>query len=388
MKRFSVVAALVCVACGMVGAARGLSDRSLAEWAKDVTADDAVERSEAVKALRDVGPAGMDALVAENAALIERGPRTSSGHHGPPDAAWERLTFALDHVGAARDSYAAGLYWYTDIEQAKAAAKAAGKPILSLRLLGNLDEELSCANSRYFRTVLYANKDVSKFLHDHYVLHWQSQRRVPRVTIDFGDGRKIERTITGNSVHYILTADGDVVDALPGLYGAGAFVRALQEAEVVARGSSTPAQRAAYAAGGVRQIESRWQADLAHLTGERPRAGLPEPRAQEAPEFDLLTVTKSGGERPILAQIFPAAEVRARSEAVGWEKIAAIHRKDAELDAGSLRLMRDKSPLMRAGGDASPMTAAFTDSVALDTVRNEYLMHREICVWLAGAARA
>ena len=73
---------------------------------------------------------------------------------------------ALDAVGQQRDCYASQLYWFTDLEQAKAAAKASGKPILSLRLLGRLDEEFSCANSRFFRTALYANGEVSKVLRD------------------------------------------------------------------------------------------------------------------------------------------------------------------------------------------------------------------------------
>ena len=109
-----------------------------------------------------------------------------------------------------------------------------GKPILSLRLLGRLDEELSCANSRFFRLILYSNTEVSALLREHFILHWQSVRPVPKVTIDFGDGRKLERTLTGNSIHYILDSDGRPMDALPGLYGPQAFIRELTRAERVA----------------------------------------------------------------------------------------------------------------------------------------------------------
>ena len=73
-------------------------------------------------------------------------------------------------------------------------------------MLGKLTDEFSCANSRFFRTSLYSNKEISNYLRDNFVLHWQSVRPVPRVTIDFGDGRKLERTLTGNSAHYVLTA--------------------------------------------------------------------------------------------------------------------------------------------------------------------------------------
>ncbi len=159
-------------------------------------------------ALRAAGPAGLEALCEAHRGLLERAETHRDPERLADDAEWRSLGAALDAVGRARDNHAARLYWHTDLEAAKAAARAGGKPILSLRLLGNLDDEFSCANSRFFRTVLYANADVSRLLRDEFVLHWQSVRPVPRVTIDFGDGRVLERTITGNSIHYVLDAEG------------------------------------------------------------------------------------------------------------------------------------------------------------------------------------
>ncbi|MEO3705966.1 hypothetical protein [Trichormus azollae] len=54
---------------------------------------------------------------------------------------------ALDQLCQEQDFYASNLYWYTDLEQAEAAPKTSGKPILSLPLLGRLDTDLSCGNS-------------------------------------------------------------------------------------------------------------------------------------------------------------------------------------------------------------------------------------------------
>jgi hypothetical protein len=122
-----------------------------------------------------------------------------------------------------------GLYWHTDLDAAKAEAKERGKPIVSLRLLGRLDEEMSCANSRYFRILLYSNPEIAKFMRENFVLHWSSERAVPVVTIDFGDGRIMRRTLTGNSIHYLLDEDGKPVDALPGLYAPKAFLTELQQ---------------------------------------------------------------------------------------------------------------------------------------------------------------
>src|SRR5215218_8067948 len=43
-------------------------------------------------------------------------------------------------------------------------------------------------------------------------------RPVPQVTIEFGDGRKLKRTLGGNTVIEICLPDGQVVDSFPGLY--------------------------------------------------------------------------------------------------------------------------------------------------------------------------
>ena len=137
----------------------------------------------------------------------------------------ETYRAAVDQIGGQRTCAVSRLYWYTDLEAAKAEAKRTGRPILSLRMLGKLTDEFSCANSRFFRTALYSNAKVSQFLRDNYVLHWQSVRPVPRVTIDFGDGRKLERTLTGNSAHYVLASDGTPLDVLPGLYSPLAFLQ-------------------------------------------------------------------------------------------------------------------------------------------------------------------
>lgn len=142
----------------------------------------------------------------------------------------------LDQLCKQKDAHTALLYWFTDLSAAIAEAKQTGKPILSLRLLGNLDEELSCANSRFFRKLLYPEANVNRILRERFVLHWQSVRAVPIVTIDFGGGKKIQKTITGNSVHLVLDTAGRPVDALPGLMKAETFAQKLLEAERAGKG--------------------------------------------------------------------------------------------------------------------------------------------------------
>jgi hypothetical protein len=146
----------------------------------------------------------------------------------PDGPAKDELSAQIDAVAHQKYATVSRLYWYTDLASARTAARKHGRPILHLRMLGRLDEDLSCTNSRLFRATLYANQDVSRFLRERFILYWSSERPVPRVTIDYRDGRTLERTTTGNSAHYILDEDGNVLDVLPGLYAPTAFRRELE----------------------------------------------------------------------------------------------------------------------------------------------------------------
>ena len=140
----------------------------------------------------------------------------------------------LDRLCAQKDAHTSRLFWFTDLGEALAHARRTKKPILSLRLLGRLDEELSCANSRFFRKLLYPDAQINRVMREQYVLHWQSVRAVPKVTIDFGDGRRVERTLTGNSAHLVLDWRGRPVDVLPGLFDRDTFLMLLEQANTFA----------------------------------------------------------------------------------------------------------------------------------------------------------
>lgn len=160
-------------------------------------------------ALRARGPAGLDEVLAryDRAAPAER----------------DALAADVDAVAAQRYATVSRLYWFTELDRAEDEARRRHRPILALRMLGDLRSDLSCANSRLFRATLYADAAVSAFLRDHFVLYWSSERPVPTVTIDFGGGRKLVRTTTGNSAHYVLDERGRVLDVLPGLYAPAVF---------------------------------------------------------------------------------------------------------------------------------------------------------------------
>jgi hypothetical protein len=239
----------------------GATPSRLADLARVARSGSPAEATQAITNLRQAGPAGMEAMLAA----------CTDGSCGD----------VLDRVCGVHDCADIRLFWYTDLDAAKAAARATGKPILSLRLMGRLDEEFSCANSRFFRTVFYNNREINQLLRDRYVLHWRSVRPVPKVTIDFGDGSRLERTLTGNSIHYVLDSRGRLLQPLPGLYGPAVFQDALKEAERASRSAARMDDRD-YA----RWVTARFQRQLSNAASSLLRdqeALAPAPPAPPAP---------------------------------------------------------------------------------------------------------
>src|SRR5512139_1127711 len=129
MKRL-IIFGVMATAFAATAFAVGLSKEELARIA---VADDGAASKAAIAELREMGQKGLDALMTQNAAAISKYART--GEHTPE---WDRVANAIDTVAMQKDAYASGLYWFTDLEKAKDAADSSNRPILSLRLLGNL----------------------------------------------------------------------------------------------------------------------------------------------------------------------------------------------------------------------------------------------------------
>ena len=359
--------------------------------------ENSTESALAIAELRALGPAGLNTLFQTYAREIDE---QASNPLLVTTPEWERLSAALDSVSQQKDSYLSGLYWYTDFAQAKAAARSEGKPILSLRLLGKLNEEYSCANSRFFRAILYSNAEVSKALREKFILYWESERPAPRVTIDFGDGRKMERTLTGNSIHYILDSNGRVVDALPGLYGPAAFMRSLNQVEVALKETIQPKNKLVVAAlpyprARLNAINVAWFADIQKTGGKIP-AGLVvveqnsegKPTAISAAPYAM---TKVFSEANMLKAIIGApAALGTVTDQPTWNKIAQLHSADAQLDTRSVGLIKRQTQrgFLAYTSKLNPDTTLKTlleklqTNIALDTVRNEYQLHTKLYGWL------
>jgi hypothetical protein len=396
-----MIALILSAVLGPAPRARGAEDLTALSIA--ALSDDNAQAARAIAGLRAQGPAGLETLFATYRSAIDRHRQNPN----KPEAMWDRLAAALDGVAAQKDAWAAELYWYTDLAEAKRAATASGRSILSLRLLGTLDSEFSCANSRFFRTVLYPNAQVGKALREGFVLHWQSHRPVPKLTIDFGDGRKIERTITGNSVHYVLTPDGRVADVIPGLYGPAPFLAAIERARTIAMAYERPefasllaeyhrVQRAA--------VAQAWAADLRAVGAPLSPAGrlaggeLQPPvlagtkGAPTALAATRIAIGKGDVERrPLMAMTTDRATLAASTDDAVWAKIAALHAADGKLDAGSRAVMLSKVDAVAANNLTAgkrrvedPVVRLVRNlerAVAEDTVRNEYGFHTQIHEW-------
>jgi hypothetical protein len=354
-----------------------LANEPAAMLARKAVSTETAESTAAIEELRQMGPAGLEALLGEYSDQINR-------HIAEPwigsTPEWERIAKALDLVGQQKNNYISNLYWYTDLEDAKKAARASGKPILSLRLLGNLTDELSCANSRFFRTVLYPNTQIREILRNRYVLHWKSVRPAPRITVDFGDGRKIESTITGNSIHYVLDSDGQLIEAMPGLYGPAAFQRNLVDAETLFKSvaGKTNQEKSVmlykYYFDRQAKISLAWKADTKQFASNSERLRLLPSQRRDALSTGPAAVTKMVTERPLVRAITSASDALGRvTDEQAWRLIAALHSADAVIDGRSIALIKWQSQ-SRDGSQMAQLILKFQELIGLDTVRNEYIM--------------
>src|SRR5688572_12549860 len=117
---------------------------------QELVSDDAGVRAAVIAKLRKAGPEAIEPLFdLREKVLAEVAADRLAGGGKVESGIQDRLTrieAAIDEVAAQRYACHSRLYWYTDLNQAKQVAAKEKKPILSLRMLGNLNEDFSCAN--------------------------------------------------------------------------------------------------------------------------------------------------------------------------------------------------------------------------------------------------
>jgi len=120
-------------------------------------------------------------------------------------------------------------------------------------------------------------------------------------------------------------------------------------------------------------------------------AGAPAPAEGPAPKAAVAGRKAVGNfvaEAPVIrfATLGGAWIERGMDDDV-WQSIANLHREDVKLDEASVAVVRSEFPAAVAMRTAESkrqqedhvlrMVRSFEDSIALDTVRNEYLLHRK-----------
>lgn len=85
--------------------------------------------------------------------------------------------------------------------------------------------------------MLFSSDKVASYINAAFEPVWESVRPVPIVTIDFGNGNKITRTLHGNIATYLCNWEGDVYDILPGIYTADEYLNQLQQFTLLFRHS-------------------------------------------------------------------------------------------------------------------------------------------------------
>ncbi|WP_372364982.1 hypothetical protein [Candidatus Uabimicrobium sp. HlEnr_7] len=245
------------------------------------------------------------------------------------------------------------------------------------------------------RTVLYANKRLSTYLRNNFILCWQSERPVPVVTIDFGNGRIVKRTITGNAAHYVMDSQGNLLDVIPGIYSAKTFQQVLTESfrlwDMVNDVSGFRRELILEAHHRVRlkKIRKAWNRDLkklglTNISQSKPSGSSKSMRAVRR------TKSKRGIEIPVMqiVQKLPGiSTLRQKTLKSTWQQMAHLHGENAKLDSGSLNFIKWQNPIKITASKAlienplARLISNFEQSLAVDTIRNEYEFHSQIHQW-------
>ena len=108
---------------------------------------------------------------------------------------------------------------------------------------------------------------------------------------------------------------------------------------------------------------------------------VPGENGQDALVVSQLAMTKAVTETSILRGMNVLAEELGKvTDEAAWKQIAELHSDDAILDSRAMTLIKYQNPSM-SEDDFKSLVKKFQGLVALDTVRNEYLMHTKLYLW-------
>jgi hypothetical protein len=203
--------------------------------------------------------------------------------------------------------------------------------------------------------VLFSSAELAQYINDRFEPVWESVRPVPMLTIDFGNGKTVTRTLHGNIATYLCDREGNVLDIVPGIYTPDGYRQRLEQfvllnefvtrqlRTVAEKGQQPSAADARKASEVVRAYHQR-QAEL--LKANQPPNVFvvrPDPSKDriESPIKLVAAVDAAKDARPE-KNVKPAKPATKADEIAGWEVLAEdtrlnesvrrqqIHRKLAE----------------------------------------------------------
>jgi hypothetical protein len=194
--------------------------------------------------------------------------------------------------------------------------------------------------------VLFSKDNVAAYVNRFFEPVWESVRPVPIVRIDFGNGNVLTRTLHGNILTSVCTAEGQMLDALPGIYAENVYLNRLNQFRLMGQyvRRLTPAAR------------------LLFLTGyhERQAEALAKGQTPEQFELDLtkVAITKRAIEQPmevVLRQPTvppPAPEkgtvpAAAKEDVARWKELAEDTRLNETVRRRQIHELLAKSGLVK-----------------------------------------
>jgi len=295
----------------------------------------------------------------------------------------------FDKVSGQKDAVSSRLFWHTNLDEALNLAEEQNKPVLCLEMLGNLSEDFSCANSRFFRTLLYSNGNISKILKEKYILCWEPVIKVPKITIEYPDGKKQIQTITGNSMHMILNSDGVILDALPGLYGPAYFenwITKLSDKNYVLNLKENQKSR-------IEQLKNTTlvnnlnNEDWSDILQAYPSDSKVDKKTLEA---SALSIGKSMSEAPVYKSVYSVNKKTFKqlpaSDSKSFTGYEAFGFKWENLSSSTQKLIASKKNYTTE--DLQFTLQKISDNLTKENIRNDLRIHSTILQWLQKSSTA
>jgi hypothetical protein len=198
--------------------------------------------------------------------------------------------------------------------------------------------------------VLFSKDSVADFVNRFFEPVWESVRPVPIVRIDFGNGNVLTRTLHGNILTSVCSADGTVLDALPGIYTEVAYVDRLDQFRLMGQyvNKLAPERREEWLRGyHERQAESLKKGQTPEQFALSARIAAVTKRDIERPTFEVVLLA---GARPRYSsdKDQPRPELEKKGDVANWKELA----EDTRLNETTRR--RQIHELLAAAGAVKP----------------------------------